>query len=244
MKRKTAVLGTLLILFAAAAALLFYTGIWQFNHPRQSVRGVDVSHYQGGIDWPVLAEQNVQFAFIKATEGSSFVDGFFDRNWEGARRVGLKTGAYHFFSYDSSGADQAAHFIAHVPRTADMLPPVIDVEFYGGNDKNPPPREQVVPELRIMADALEAHYGCAPILYATEKSYELYISDGFADCDIWIRNVITSPTLSDGRDWTFWQYSNRGRLKGYAGEEPFIDLNVFCGTQAEFDAYASAAAGE
>ena len=72
----------------------------------------------------------------------------------------------------------------------------------------------------------------------------MYISDGFADCDIWIRNVITAPTLSDGRDWTFWQYSNRGRLKGYAGEEPFIDLNVFCGTQAEFDAYASAAAGE
>ena len=77
-RRKMALSAVCLLLLAALlVCALFYTGVWQFNHPAQAVRGVDVSHYQGEIDWPVLASQDIQFAFIKATEGSAYQDVYF-----------------------------------------------------------------------------------------------------------------------------------------------------------------------
>ena len=92
-------------------------------------------------------------------------------------------------------------------------------------------------ELDAMLAALESHYGLKPILYATEESYECYLAGAYEEYDIWIRNVIAKPRMSDNRAWTFWQYTNRGRLDGYAGEEQFIDINVFRGTDEEFSRY-------
>lgn len=201
------------------------------------VRGVDVSSYQGDINWELLAEQNVSFAFIKATEGSSFVDKYFDTNYKNAQKTDISVGAYHFFSYDSSGKTQAENFINNVPPHIGMLPPVIDLEFYGDKASNPPARDKVDTELKAMLSALEDHYGLKPIIYATELSYELYLDGDYKDYDIWIRNVITRPKLSDGREWTFWQYTNREILDGYVGKEKFIDVNVFFGTREEFENY-------
>ena len=84
---------------------------------------------------------------------------------------------------------------------------------------------------------LEAYYHQKPIIYATEKTYALYLSDDYADYDIWIRNVLSKPELSDHRNWTFWQYTNRDRLAGYEGKEKYIDVNVFNGSAAEYAAY-------
>lgn len=220
--------------------LLFWNGILQLNNPSPSqypVRGVDVSSYQGEIDWAVLSKQDVQFAFIKATEGSSFTDERFAFNFSEARKTDLRVGAYHFFSYDSPGDAQAEHFIKTVGNPEGMLPPVIDLEFYGDKEANPPGRAETREQLDRMIETLEAYYGVKPILYATEKSYQLYLAGGYSDCDIWIRNVITFPSLSDGRDWTFWQFTNRMRLNGYSGEETYIDVNVFNGSQSDFDRY-------
>ena len=88
-----------------------------------------------------------------------------------------------------------------------------------------------------MLQALEDHYGQKPILYATEKSYRLYLSGDYDEYDIWIRNVITKPELSDHRNWRFWQYTNREKLSGYHGDEQYIDMNVFNGTAQEFAQY-------
>ena len=129
-----------------------------------------------------------------------------------AKKTSLAVGAYHFFSYDSAGETQAENFISTVEPFEGMLPPVIDLEFYGDKEKNPPEREQVTEQLKIMLDRLEEYYHQKPIIYATEKSYKLYLSNDFDDYDIWIRNVLTKPQLSDGRSWTFWQYTNRKRV--------------------------------
>ena len=201
------------------------------------VRGVDVSSYQGEIDWKTLSSQNLSFAFIKATEGSSLVDPCFDYNYEQAQKTDLRIGAYHFFSYDSSGEDQAENFISTVSKIDNMLPPVIDLEFYGDKEKNPPEQKAVREQLDRMLKKLEDHYGQKPIIYATEKSYSLYLAGAYEEYDIWIRNVITGPSLSDNRQWTFWQYTNREQLKGYQGKEKYIDMNVFSGTPEEFSAY-------
>ena len=107
------------IIFAIVGtiALLLWNGIIWFNNPSNKdypIRGVDVSHYQGDIDWAALSSQDIEFAFIKATEGSSYVDEYFDYNFKQAQASGIDAGAYHFFSYDSAGLTQAENFIRTV----------------------------------------------------------------------------------------------------------------------------------
>ena len=201
------------------------------------IKGVDVSSYQGEIDWNVLSSQKISFAFIKATEGSSFVDKYFAYNFQEAQKTSLSVGAYHFFSYDSEGKTQAENFINTVIPFEGMLPPVIDLEFYGDKEKNPPDRADVEKQLKVMLVLLEEHYNQKPIIYATEKSYELYLSNDYKEYDIWIRNVISKPKLSDNRMWTFWQYTNRERFEGYNGKEKYIDVNIFNGSSEEYSAY-------
>lgn len=228
------------VLAAAALVLLLLNGVVIPNRigaEKYPVKGVDVSNWQGDIDWDVLAGQGISFAFIKATEGSSFVDARFSLNWERAQDTDLRIGAYHFFSYDSPGATQAENFIRTVPACEGMLPPVIDLEFYGDKAKNPPPQDVVRGELDDMIAALQAHYGVPPIIYATGKAYDLYLTGAYEDCDIWLRSAWLPPRTPDSRPWVFWQFTDRARLDGYNGTEAFIDMNVFCGTEAEFAEY-------
>ncbi|SDZ61084.1 lysozyme [Evansella caseinilytica] len=241
-RKLLASLGIFVVIGVLLLAYLWYQGIIVPNEAKAkqySVMGVDVASYQGAIDWPALEQQGIQFAFIKATEGSSFVDQYFADNWGNAEMTRIRKGAYHFFSYDSEGKTQAQHFINTVPVDGQALPPVIDVEFYGDKEKNPPLREEVEKELTAMVMMLEEHYGKQVIIYATKKAYDLYIKGGYENCDIWIRDVYSKPSIPDNREWTFWQYSDRGRLDGYDGKEKFIDLNVFYGSQHEFENYGN-----
>lgn len=229
---------TALLIFAFVC---LWNGIVLLNNPSKDeypVRGVDVSSYQGDIDWQVLSKQdNISFAFIKATEGSSFVDPCFEYNYKEALKTTLRVGAYHFFSFDSSGKTQAQNFIENVAKTENMLPPVVDLEFYGDKEKNPPSRDKIQAELDAMLLVLEAHYGMKPIIYTTKEAYTLYVAGKYQEYDIWYRNVISESFIPDGRQWTFWQYTNREKLAGYEGKEKYIDMNVFNGTKAEFESY-------
>lgn len=238
-KKHAALIGGIIVLvFVVVTAVIYaiYFGYYHVNGLRAAkypIHGVDVSHYQGEIDWNVLADQDIQFAYIKATEGSSHVDEKFVSNYSEARAAGLRVGAYHFFSYDSSGITQAENFIDTVESFSGMLPPVVDVEFYGNKEKNPPAPEEVYPQLQAYLDAVEDAYGMPPIIYATYESWELYIQEQFDDYPLWIRDIWKQPKNSV--DWVFWQYTNRGRLKGFSGEEPYVDLNVFVGTVEEWE---------
>lgn len=228
------------VLTAALLALLLYNGVILLNNPSIEdfpVRGVDVSSYQGEINWRTLSAQGISFAFIKATEGSNHVDRNFQINYQLATETDLRIGAYHFFSYDSPGETQADNFISAVHPIENMLPPVVDVEFYGDKEENLPDRERTQIELTVLLERLETHYGMKPIIYATSKSFELYIAGNFNSYDIWIRNVFIEPSLPDDREWSFWQYTDHGKLEGYNGDERFIDMNVFNGTEEEFAGY-------
>lgn len=227
-----------IILLIIILFLLWCNGVIIINDPLKKeyeVIGVDVSSYQGVIDWDILSKQNIKFAFIKATEGSSFVDEYFATNYENANKTNLKIGAYHFFSYDSNGNTQADNFIKNVERTENMLPPVIDIEFYGDKYKNIPETKETKEQLNILINKLEEHYEMNPIIYATYKSYNLYIINDFKENTIWIRDVFKEPKLKDNREWTFWQYTDKKRLDGYIGKEKAIDMNVFNGTYEEFE---------
>ena len=136
MKKK--VLITALAAVLILVCTLVYTGVIQINGLaalKYEIRGVDVSAYQGEIDWEVLSKENIDFAFIKATEGSTHVDEYFEKNFENAKKTALKIGAYHFFSFESAGETQAQNFIKNVGE--EMPLPAIDVEYYGKfNKKN------------------------------------------------------------------------------------------------------------
>ena len=226
----------ILVVMGAVYAYGVYHGYFLLNNPSRRtypVRGVDVAHYQGEIDWQILAGEGIDFAYMKATEGSSHVDRKFADNWAAAGKTDLKVGAYHFFSFDSPGDTQAANFIAQVPDQDGMLPPVVDVEYYGGKKTDPPEGEAVRAELRSMLDILEKHYGRKPVIYTTEEVWNAYLKGYYEEYPLWIRNVFTKPAIKE--PWVFWQFSNRGRLDGYSGVEEFIDLNVFNGSREEWE---------
>lgn len=209
------------------------------NYP---VRGVDVSAHQGQIQWEVLSRQDITFAFIKATEGSSWVDKHFAYNFQQALDEGLYVGAYHFFSFDSSGERQAAHFITNVPliKMGKILPPVVDLEFYGNKASNPPQAELFHNELKTYLSIIESHYGVKPIIYTTPSFYDKYLRGHYVEYPLWIRSVFFAPHSFFARcfnvyfskdKWLFWQYNPKGILKGYTGGEKYIDLNVFNGDE-------------
>lgn len=203
---------------------LEYRGIIHHNElfaMMYGTRGIDVSHHQGKIDWNQVAQdQDIQFVYIKATEGNDFTDDQFSANWQGAKAHGFRTGAYHYFSMKSSGVEQAQHFIQVVPQEANSLPPVIDVEI--GLEYDP---VKVRYELHNLAEHLEQHYGKKPILYVTHDRYDSYIKGYFNDYRIWIRDVYLPPTLGEQK-WYIWQYSSRGRINGI---NAYVDLNVVDG---------------
>ncbi len=194
------------------------------------VMGVDVSRYQGNIDWDTIASQDVTFAFIKATEGSNHQDPCFAYNWKASQESGVYAGAYHFFSFESSGETQAQNFIATVGSLDGALPPVIDLEFYGDYYETPLSKKETRVILDALLSTLENYYGVKPIIYTTTRAYYSYIlGGGYGDYPLWMRDVYMEPSLMG---WTFWQYSDKGRLDGYDGvqtdhTEMYIDLNVY-----------------
>ena len=191
------------------------------------VRGVDVSYYQGEIDMAALKSQNVNFVYIKATEGSSYKDVQFSDNWKAAREVDLPAGAYHFFSYVSSGATQAENYIATVGELEKgRLIPAVDMELSREQKENPPEKSEVVASLKVFLAALEEKYKCKPIIYATKDYYEVYLKDDFKDYPRWIRSVYWPVYVEAGGDWLVWQYDDQGLLEGYNGKEKYIDLDV------------------
>ncbi|MDR2998650.1 MAG: lysozyme [Microbacterium sp.] len=233
-KRLLIVSGSVIAALAVFAALVFTGVLWpsRILASGYPVRGIDISAWQGEVDWEVLGDQDIDFAYIKATEGSSAVDSRFAANWAGAMKTGLLVGAYHFVSFESSGETQAEHIIDTVPAGA-TLPIALDLEYYGDFFAHPPTRAKVDAILVPLLDRLEEHYGVPPVIYATSQSYDRYLSGAYPDNPIWSRSLVLPPGLNDGRDWTIWQYSNRDRLDGYVGEEQYIDMNVFHGTREQ-----------
>ena len=198
-----------------------------------TVYGVDVSNYQGDVDWKVLKDQDISFAFIKATEGGNFTDKRFKYNWRHSKWAHVKRGAYHFFSFDSDPVEQAENFMRTVPKDSKMLPPVVDFETYGKYENAPPPKEELVPKLAEYIGAIEEHYNMTPVIYCNTYCYNRYIQGSF-DNPVWLANPSAPPTLPDGNNWEFLQYSFYGILDGYENGVKHIDLNVYRGTREEF----------
>ena len=198
------------------------------QHSPFEIYGIDVSHYQSRVNWETVAGEGIQFAFVKATEGESHQDSLFCINWEGIREAGLKRGAYHFFRPGVPGVQQAKNFIGIVQLEAGDMPPVLDIEVL--DDATP---EELVRGAKEWLIQVELKYHIKPILYTNLKFYYKYLQGHFEDYPVWIaRYNVFQPRLAKGKDWHFWQYANKGRMKGIFGD---VDFNVFRGDWDEFD---------
>jgi len=227
----TGAIATVIVVVFFAVFLLakqkkIFINKWFVNEEKSTI-GVDVSNYQADIDMNELKAQNIQFIYIKASEGSSLQDQRFLINWENAEKAELPAGAYHFFSYDSEGITQAENFIDAVgPDLTGRLLPAVIVDYYGDKEQNPPEKEDVVRELRIYLERIEKEYGVKPLIYTRPDICKKYLKGEFDEYGKWMSSLYQPLGWIYKDDWYIWHYLNRGELKGYTGGEKYIDLNV------------------
>ena len=203
------------------------------------VHGIDISHYQGKIDWELLthnreAQFPIHFIFLKATEGGDHGDDTFTQNFGQARKYGFIRGAYHYFIPKTDARKQADFFIRTVQLAKGDLPPVLDVETTG--KQSPQELKTAVKtwldrvEAHYGVKPIESHYGVKPILYTSYKFKTRYLDDSiFNAYPYWIAHYYVDSVRYEGK-WHFWQHTDVGTVPGIEEE---VDLNVFNGTMEE-----------
>lgn len=213
-----------------------------------TVPGIDVSYWNAGIDWPKVRATGQRFVFAKATEADYYADPTFDDNWRGAKAAGFLRGAYHFFRSNVDGKKQANKFIDYVKSMSDdgELPPVLDIETSDGQNA-----AKIISRAKTWLDMVEAAFGRTPIIYSGQYFLQDHFSEAGGGPPVWAKDYPLwiaqypnqympgmQPTLPRGWfKWTFWQYSERGRINGINSN---VDQNVFNGTLEELYRFAGA----
>ena len=192
------------------------------------IHGIDISHYQGDIDWNKLKmakieNSPVKFILIKSTEGSNQLDENFNDNFYQAREHGFIRGAYHFWSNKSTPRQQAYYFLKQVHLEDGDLPPVLDVEHKPKDKSNEEFQRDVLTWLHIVEDK----YHVKPILYTYYKFKEAYLNTPvFDDYPYWIAHYYVEKVTYKG-PWKFWQHTDVGKLPGIKG---YVDFNIYNGS--------------
>ena len=187
------------------------------------VPGIDVSHFQGAIDWAKVKAAGIQFAFIKATDGTGGTDPLLTANMQGAAKAGVPFGLYHFFRPAQSANDQAAHFLS-IDHTLGQLPPVLDLEL----------DPLKVSDAQAWLDYVEDSMSVVPIIYGSPSFLSGHFEDwaGVKTYPLWVAEYTERPKPVTGpwANWDFWQHSNTGTVDGISVP---VDLNWFNGTLDE-----------
>ncbi len=197
--------------------------------------GIDVSHFQQEIDWHQVHTVGIAFAFIKATDGTTVADRRFAIHWRQSKAARVLRGAYHFFRPQLDPEAQAKFFLERLNEDYGELPPVLDVESLSTGISS----EQVIAGAKRWIDFISAVIHRKAILYTGSAFWRntLRNSTALADCPLWVAHYTSGPNPlvpSAWPKWTFWQFSQRGKM---AGIEGFVDLDVFNGTAAELEAF-------
>jgi GH25 family lysozyme M1 (1,4-beta-N-acetylmuramidase) len=194
-------------------------------------KGIDVSHWTGTIDWKKVAGAGVEFAFIKATESTNYVDDTFAANWKNAKQAGVLRGAYLYLQ-PGNGKAQADKFLKTLGSDYGELPPVADLEQSGVSPA----------DLKAWLKEVEAKTGRKPMIY-TSPGYWSGFGGGsqFKDYPLWIAHWgVNCPTVpSTWKSWAFWQYAGESStvIPGIPSSS-LNDLNYFNGNAKDLKAYS------
>lgn len=206
-----------------------------------TIKGVDVSHFDGTVNWAAARRDGVTFAIIKATEGTTFVDNHFATNWTNTRANGIVHGAYHFFRPKSDPVAQADFFVnvAGSPKSGD-LPPVIDLEVTDGLTA-----AQVAAGARTFLQRVQQKTGRVPMIYTSVRVFNSLLGGppGFNPYPLWVANWnVRCPNIPNPpwTRWTFWQSSATGTVAGFG--DP-VDVDSFNGTFADLMAFVKSPSG-
>jgi GH25 family lysozyme M1 (1,4-beta-N-acetylmuramidase) len=210
-----------------------------------AVTGIDVSGYQGSVDWAAVARSGVDFAYVKATEGTTYRNPKFAQQYVGSYDAGLIRGAYHFALPDrSSGAAQAGFFVDHGggwSGDGKTLPPVLDIEYnpYGATCYGKS-KAQMVAWINDFAATVKQRTSRDVVIYTTADWWNRCTGSSTAfvsTSPLWVANYgASSPALpSNWPVWTIWQYSSSGTVPGVSGN---VDVNRFNGDQSRLQALA------
>ncbi|PAM94210.1 glycoside hydrolase [Flavobacterium sp. IR1] len=194
------------------------------NH-KGKVVGIDVSEFQGKIDWDeisILEEKYpVQFVFIRATAGNDRVDRKFKRNWDEAKKKKIMRGAYHYYRPNENSIEQANLFIKTVKLQTGDLPPVLDIEKLPKNQS----LDSLKKGLKRWLVKIEAHYQVRPIIYTGESYYDDFLKEEFGEYLFWIANYNFYREKIE-EDWLFWQFTEKASLPGIKNR---VDVNIYNG---------------
>ncbi len=196
-----------------------------------SINGIDVSKHQSYVYWHSVKNMmidriNIDFAFVKATEGVDHKDEMFERNWKLLHENKITHGAYLYFIPLNSGVLQAINFINTVKLKKGDLPPAIDIEQTSGLSE-----KELKFNLKECLQTLESHYKVKPIIYTYTEFYNKYLGDDFNEYPLWVAHYTEENKPNIKRDWFFWQHSNTGRVNGITEK---VDFNVFNGDSLLF----------
>jgi lysozyme len=201
---------------------------------RSEVAGIDISHWDGDIDWAELDKESIYFVYMKATEGESYVDPTFGTNWAAIRKTSLRRGAYLFFDPGLAGDEQTAqaqNFINTVKNIeAGDLPPMLDVE-----DDPEVPVAVFQSRLLTVVRLVESYFHARPIIYTTTGLYKKYLNwhNSFRDYELWIADYCyRRPQLCDKKDMRIWQFTDKAKLKGIPSP---VDMDIFYTTPEDLE---------
>ena len=203
-----------------------------------TTQGIDVSYFQGTIDWSAVHAAGIEFAFIRLSYGDVFRDPKFDRNWPAAKAAGVVRGAYQFFRPSDDVASQADMMIEAIGTyEPGDLPPVLDVEKTDGYSP-----AQIASRVRTWVDRVHAALGVEPIIYTGSYFWRDHVggAKGYDTDPLWIAQYTSQcPNLPlPWHAWAFWQHSNVGRIAGITGR---VDLDTFDGSVADLRTFAGSA---
>ncbi len=192
--------------------------------------GIDVSRYQGDIDWDAVAASGVTFAFIQISRSLTDIDAKYEYNWRRAKEVGILRGAYQRFRPAMDAIAQAELFVEKLgPYEAGDLPPVLDVE-----DHDELPAGEIAARVRTWLDHVEPRYGLRPIIYTNFYFWrDMIQSADFTTHPLWIANYsATCPLVpAPWTRWMFHQYSSKAIVPGITANT--TDVNKFNGTREQ-----------
>ncbi len=184
------------------------------------LEGIDVSHYQGLIDWQAISKnKNIGYVFIKATEGESLVDDTYRYNIEEARKAGLKVGSYHYYRPNADMEMQFQNLTSQIRSNEQDLAVIIDVENRGRKS-----HATFISDLKKFIKRVEEHYKSKPIIYTFQNFYNKYLSGEFSGYKLMVAKYHEEePELNDGSKFTIWQYTSKGEIEGIDG---FVDRSM------------------
>ena len=204
--------------------------------PGQTVEGIDVSKYDGDIDWNAVAADGRAFAFIRVSDGLGFPDAYFAANWANAKAAGLYRGVYQYFEPDQDATQQANLVLSALGSDVGELPAVVDIETTNGVSP-----DEIRTALDTWSSVIQQGTGRSPIVYVSPGFWSS-VGGGDESDDLWVANwSVSCPSLPPAWSaWSFWQYTDSGSVGGISGQ---VDLDQFNGSLADLAAYASGGGG-